>query len=353
MRRVLAAATALISALPLLFAPSVRAQTLPSKQEAAEWVRKAIETSYLEAPGAPPFHLVATIHYTVGEQILDGSYEILWAAPDRYRLELRLGSVGETDVILGNKKYVARTTPTMSLAFWSVSGLFDNIAGPPPATPSAFRVAKVTSVNDPSGHRIRVTEGGNVALARQFDFDASSFELVAQRVLPKNYNPLPETPYSVEMTDYRSLGKLRYAGEISKRNGPEHIIATLQKLEPVQIFGDDVFVPLASGAVWDWCAVPEIRQPKNPPPLPPGAIFVPAGNLNVAPVFKTSYLAVYKIVAADGQARQVTQILGPTGTTETAFVEHERRYPSPIHICDGHPIEYETVLPFWPLNVSP
>ena len=40
-------------------------------------------------------------------KVLDGSYEVLWAAPDRYRLELRLGSVGETDVVLGNEKYVA------------------------------------------------------------------------------------------------------------------------------------------------------------------------------------------------------------------------------------------------------
>ena len=81
MRRVLAAAIVLISALQLLFAPSIRAQALPSKPEAADWVRKAIEASYLDAPGASPFHLVAKIHYTVGEQVLDGSYEILWPRP--------------------------------------------------------------------------------------------------------------------------------------------------------------------------------------------------------------------------------------------------------------------------------
>ena len=189
----IAAAIVLISALQLLFAPSIRAQALPSKPEAADWVRKAIEASYLDAPGASPFHLVAKIHYTVGEQVLDGSYEILWAAPDRYRLELRLGSVGETDVILGNKKYVARTTPTMTLAFWSVSALFDNIAGLAPATPSAFRVAKVVFVNDQARRRIRVTEGGSVALARQFDFDPSSFEVVAQRILPEGLRSLAST----------------------------------------------------------------------------------------------------------------------------------------------------------------
>ncbi len=30
---------------------------------------------------------------------MDGTYEILWVAADRYRVEFRMGDIGETDLV--------------------------------------------------------------------------------------------------------------------------------------------------------------------------------------------------------------------------------------------------------------
>src|ERR1700734_3603182 len=101
------------SAVLLIFGPglalssvAVFAQSLPSKKEATEWVRKAREASDLQSPDAPPYHLVAKIRYTINDKTMEGTYEILWAAPDQYRVDFRVGDIGETDLVLGDKKYV-------------------------------------------------------------------------------------------------------------------------------------------------------------------------------------------------------------------------------------------------------
>jgi len=99
------------------------AQSLPDKNEVREWIKKAQEASDLRSPGAAPYHLVAKTRYAIGDKTMDGTYEILWAAPDRYRVEFRMGDIGETDLVLGDKKYVERNTQTMTLPMWSVSSI--------------------------------------------------------------------------------------------------------------------------------------------------------------------------------------------------------------------------------------
>ena len=74
------------------------AQSLPDKNEVREWIKKAQEASDLRSPGAP-YHLVAKIRYAIGDKTMDGTYEILWVAADRYRVEFRMGDIGETDLV--------------------------------------------------------------------------------------------------------------------------------------------------------------------------------------------------------------------------------------------------------------
>src|SRR5579863_7474072 len=103
MWRVLIATMALFAAMALVGAPSAGAQALPTLDEASALLKKAIDATNLKAPGGPPFHLIAKIHYALNDKTADGKYEILYASPDRYRVQLQLDGVGETDIALGDK----------------------------------------------------------------------------------------------------------------------------------------------------------------------------------------------------------------------------------------------------------
>jgi outer membrane lipoprotein-sorting protein len=78
-----------VAVLLCLVTTTVQAQSLPSKKEATALVQKAMETTKLKVEGVP-FHLVAKIHYEAYSRTSDGSYELLWSAPDRFREEFRL-----------------------------------------------------------------------------------------------------------------------------------------------------------------------------------------------------------------------------------------------------------------------
>lgn len=334
-------ASIFLGALVLSFSPTpALAQALPSKQEAADWVAKAIEESRFTAPGTPPFHLVAKIHFTMSDQTLDGNFEILWAAPDRYRLELRMGNIGETDVILGDKRYVSRNTPTMTLAMASVEAIF--LIGLIPQSPGSaeFRVAKVSSV-ERGGHR----ETCAVVLPLEYCFDANTAVLVGIRTLPKAGVPVADMAISIESSDYQNLGSTRLARSISRKLGLERIDAKVEKWETVDTFGDNVFVPLSTGTVWDWCSAPAVRQPQHPPPQYP--------DLDVhGSTITYRRLVLYKIVAADGETKQVTRLAGPTDDITRQFVDAEKSNRSPVHICNGKPVEYETVLRFGMIPIT-
>jgi hypothetical protein len=67
---------------------------------------------------------------------------------------------------------------------------------------------------------------------------------------------------------------------------------------------------------------------------------------------KLRYLVLYKIVAADGHTKQVTRIFGTGDDPAQTFIDEQLRSPSAVRLCDGKPIEYETVFELWPLNFS-
>src|SRR5271154_6510781 len=110
--------TVACASLALLLSTPSRAQGVPTKQEAAELNRRVSENMRLQASGTVPFHLTAAFHIEIAGQSFDGTYEILWLNPEQHREEFRMGKIGETDLLLGDKRYVLRTTPTLTLQLW-------------------------------------------------------------------------------------------------------------------------------------------------------------------------------------------------------------------------------------------
>ncbi len=340
MRRVPKSVVPLIFALAVVFnTHSGFAQSLPAKKEASEWVRKAQEASDLRSPDTPPYHLVAKIHYAVGDKSLEGTYEILWAAPDKYRLELRMGDIDETDLVLGDKKYVARNTPTMTLPMFSVTSiLFFSTSLSGIQSPDSVR--KLSWAGDTPNRQICAVVGESIAFDHELCFDAKTKQVTAThtRAKPRSSSVwVADGAISMDLTDYVSLGNMRYPQRLVRRAGFESVDATVEKWEAVQKISDDVFVPLPNSAVWDWCSTPKIEISKSDRPN------FPLHSMNVG---------VYKVVRADGTVKEAALLFGsPTGPAKE-LLDMQRHGRSAIHVCGTKPVEYEAVFEMWSTSRS-
>jgi hypothetical protein len=338
-------------ALPLVFAlglvlnsfPTL-AQSLPDKKDVMEWVRKAQEASDLQSPDAAPYHLVAKIRYTINDKTMDATYEILWSAPDRYRVEFRMGDTGETDLVLGDKKYVKRNTPTMTLPMWSISSLLF-FSTPMRSAPSSDTVHELSWLGDGSNRQICAIVGESATFKHELCFDADTTELTATHTHPRAHSSVVGAKLAMDLTDYVSLGKMRYPQRMIRVSGPEAIDATVEKWEAVQKFDKDVFVPLSNSIIWDWCSAPKIEMPKsNGPYVPP---------LNVNPVTGTlsfPYFGLYKVVRADGTVKEATLLVGDPEGPAKELLARQTHDPSAVHVCGGKPVEYESMFLMWPAS---
>jgi hypothetical protein len=86
-----AAVTVLFGLAAVLSFRPASGQVLPDKKVVQEWVSKARNSGGLQSPDDQPYHLVAKLRYTLADKTIEAMYEILWAAPDRYRVEFRGG----------------------------------------------------------------------------------------------------------------------------------------------------------------------------------------------------------------------------------------------------------------------
>jgi hypothetical protein len=337
----------LVIALLLVFSsiPAV-AQSLPDKNEVREWIKKAQEASDLRSPGAAPYHLVAKIRYAIGDKTMDGTYEILWAAPDRYRVEFRMGDIGETDLVLGDKKYVERNTPTMTLPMWSVSSiLFFSAVLPIAPPPSPVPVHKLSRLGDGANRQICAIVGESVTSDHELCFNADTTELTATHIHPRAHSSLVGAKLALDFTDYVSLGKMRYPQRMIRVSGPEAIDATVEKWEAVQKFDENVFVPLSNSVVWDWCSMPEIKMPKsNGPSVPPVSVNPVTGTLSIP------FFGLYKVVRADGTVKEATLLFGDPEGPAKELLARQRHDRSAVHVCGGKPVEYESMFVMWSLS---
>ncbi len=334
MRRVVIKPAKLFAALILIGATSARAQSLPTLDEATALVKKAIDGTELKTPGASPFHLVATIRYTLDDKSTDGTYEILYAAPDRYRVELRLGAIGETDIALGDKYYTLRTTPIMSLPFWSLKMfiwqpgyLYLGIA------PNANRV--YTSTVGTEG-RTCVDAESDKAATKQICFDPTSNAVVSIHVTAQLPKGTPKgVAFESDLADFVDLGTIRYPRHLVRKFVTETIEATVETLMPVNAFADSVFAPPDKAEVHDWCASPVHEgQAKLPAPTRPTESWLRMQNL----------VAYYFLVGTDGRVKKkmLLHSSGNAGLDVLSSLPFEKGKPS-VHTCNGKPIEYETV----------
>lgn len=263
MQRVLIAAGALAVVFALRASP-LCAQPPPTLDEATALLHKAIAATDLTTASMPPYDLVAKVRYTINNTTADGTYDLLFAAADRKRKEVHLGSIGETDVYTRDKKYVLRTTPTMTYPVWSVDEFLEypgfHYLGPNP------KATKVESVSDGNGKRFCVTAESAANVVKEICLDASTNAVVSVHVtatLPSDAPP--GLAFELKLDDFMDLGPIRYPRHLMKRQVLETIDATVEKLEPAGPFAEDAFTPPPDAKKFDWCAEPALEKGSGRP----------------------------------------------------------------------------------------
>lgn len=305
------------------------AQSLPSKHAVAETLKNADRRMALATPGAPSFHFVAKIRYTVGKKSVDGMYEFLWAAPNRYREEFRLGQLSATYLALRNKLYILRNTDVLTYPEW--------------------RVRMLTNL---PASRIRPNRGG---IAKVYVKREASMKVTCADYKPPNKNltecfqPLTGKLVSIEHKvkkirsslaedDFIYIGNARYPGHMLSVIGNERLDVRVQNLEVASRFGSDVFAPPPGATAYDWCATPDIGKQKGEDLFSWWSRRHPITGPTPASFHLQAY---YANVAPDGRIDRLA-MLYQNGSSKDVSLKTVSDVRFPVHSCGGTPVEYET-----------
>ncbi|HKV06333.1 MAG TPA: hypothetical protein VJO53_14655 [Candidatus Acidoferrales bacterium] len=334
MRRILIARVGISLATAALAALAAGAQALPSKKEAVELVEKAEAKMQLTGPGAAPFHLLAKIHYKVGNAALDGGYELLWASEDHYREEFRLGTLSSTYLALGDKLYIQRNTPTLTYPQWRVRAL----VGFPGVPPDSFNAEakEVYESHNATGDVLCVL------LKAPKQGHTECFAPATGEIVSSEYNgqALKALNISLSRDSFMNVGDARFPGHTLSTIGEESLELHVDLLEGVGRFADTAFVPPAGASVHDWCARPKVeKQVEEPQVVEAWVLNVP--NFRSAPT-RPDATALYVEVRPDGLVKKVA-VTYPDGSAKDYPTKAIFSPRLSIHICAGKRIEYEMI----------
>ncbi len=313
-----------------LAASCATAQSLPSKQQAAELLEKAENQTRLTAPGSPPFHVFAKIRYKSGAVSLDGTYEVSWAAPDRYREEFRMGTITETDVALKDKLYILRTGPFPAYSQWRVRLL----TGLPDRDFPAFRsgVDKVYA-SQSDGENVVCLELASPRKGQTYCLSSSTGQFVSLA----NALKTGELTSGLIEDNFISVGASRYPGHMLSSIGDTSLEVDVEKLESVPQFAADAFAPPSGASSNDWCVRPDVGHQQR------YVFFALAQAVRMVSSDLANVRAFYAQVAPDGHIEQLAALDddGAAKVIPTTGFKHKQL---PIRRCNGRPIRYETVF---------
>jgi len=306
-----------------------RAQSVPSRKDATTLLHAAIARANLSSADTPPFHLVAAVHYDLDGQASDGSYEMFWAAPDRFREELHLGAIFDIRVASESALYVARNTPVATLADWSVTQLLRSPLG----LSEKWGVDRVFSERKSNPHPtcyelIRDELTVHVCLDPQTNDPASV------QVESRNLGVLSQT----ELSEYIVLGKSRFPGRLVRHVPTQNLTITVNTLETITSPKEELFTAPTGAEKWDWC----------PDAFPTGYVTGAEGEIGPqvpVDVIPRGITAWYFMIGRDGYVKKSAAIHSdPAFARRYSYRYVGARYP--VVLCGKKPIEYEIVFEF-------
>jgi hypothetical protein len=311
--------------------PAAQAQQTPSKKDAKKMIQQAAAATQLGTPGAP-FHLFAKFKYTLQNDTRDGTYELFWAAPNRFREEFHMGEVTETDVATGSKLFIERSSKALPLPLWRIRQVFRApvgiLVGDDP------EVKKVYS--DKSTGQWRTCADVNYEYARnQVCFDP------ATKLVTRGAGGIygREAPSEFRAAEFEAIGGKAIPRKLSLRSLGETIEIEVSALEPQNSFGDSVFVASPKAEGHDWCAEAATKG-KTKFPHPPLVWGVPPPPM--AP--RGDFSAYYILVGRDGQVANIIPLrYGPDDANRRLMgFLHDTKFP--VRRCGDMPIDYEIIF---------
>lgn len=309
-----------LSALPR----SSWAQAPPlSDDNATALLGKSLGATNLKSPGKQPFHLAATVKYRADGPTLTGRFEILFSPPDRYRMNLTIGKISETQVASGDKLYISRPSQKFSAEAWRIADfLWSPGAGlqtPPKVIAgraTSYPTVKVAGNCEEESDALRV---------RKACFDPSQ-GITSFAIQDQKGSSLTED--AVSLSDFHSLGDYRYPGHLTKKSAWDAIDATVDSFAAETAFDESTFTPPANSIARDWCPSPQAITGAAPPHR----------------VVTFALYVYYVVVGADGRAKKFSFVNDPTQFALPQARQALEGKPYPIIACSGKPVEYEMVV---------
>lgn len=300
-------------------------QSLPTQGQANKLLQEAIESQNLKSAGITPFHLLAHVRYAFLGETSEGVYELLWAAPDRFRESIQLEKISETDLALGDKIHILRNTPTLTPQFLHLRNFVHHplllYLG---AKSTAHRI-----YSDLSGGTASICLDPSENAGDKICFDPATMQVTSVRIRSGKAS----VPYGLDESDFVSIGTRRYPRQIARRIEGETIEIKVEKLEEVTSFDANAFIPTTNGEVRDWCPYPTIkpgytfRTPPFPKTDPPRAFF-----------------PYYLLTGRDGHIEKFVSLNPSAPPIDHSVAEWIHKAEFPIWVCGRKPIEAEVIV---------
>lgn len=344
MRRVipLVLAAVAFAALPgVVFAAPGAKQKLPSRKQAEAMLQAASDAANIfYSADTRPYHLIAAVHYTLGNVVSTGQYELLWAAPDIWHEGFDMQYLGlrqqEVDVARGEKRYRLRSTAALPLPLWLTRQKVHDFY----RTLLTDKQRPLNRVFWGDDKRQVCVETGSDYFPTTTCFDPATGDALSSAMRPRWNNPATASSFSLPpglpgalADNFTSVGNRRFPIHIFYRALDVQIDITVTLLSTSQHFGKGTFDTRPDAVVSDWCPQPDYGpQPRLSPP--PVVTTSPPGHL----------LAYSYLVQTDGSLTEIEAERSGGREVDATVEKWLRNAKMRIASCHGKPIEYRSMF---------
>ena len=323
----------------VLFRVSFANDKKAEQAEARALLAKSHDLSNIEAVGSPAFVLNAKIHYQTGTQTAEGDGQIIWTAPDHYRVAYSAPNYFYIEIVRDGHRYLARTNDEMPLVIYDLHTTVAKAmqAGPDPKD-KIKNVAVMQSGND---SLTCITFKPPVAMRDCLD---SNGDTVTTESGPPTAASAPYKRY--EFGDFVAFGAKRFPRKMTFRGGDGHVIEIeIQKLALAKNIPTDEFkIPMHS-AVETWCAQPEFDPPHVARPETTFDLRMALAQGPAAPLIAAG-ASLYCVVDRGGRVRYVTLMHSSRPIKDEVVRNWVRGARLPLLHCGDDGLEYQTEITF-------
>lgn len=344
---------------------------LPSTREFKKLIESAGDQSQLSKWKGARFHLVAKVNYSLAGTTVDGVYEVLWAAKDQFRTNLKLGDLAEVAIVNSGKIYHWRT----SLAVFLPKMTLDSLVQSPLLIwdDEGISVHKVYSSNS-SGQTLVCGEVSDFYMTGEACVDPATNKILSLHVAPKPHKEadiglghyLHAEGSSFAITGVVPSAPAWYPARIERKEYDEHLVVNVQTFAEVKSFADGVFTPPKSATSYDWCAEPSyVKRVGFDRAAIPGmapweqrvdsshATYMGPGAMPSVTITEPGeLLAYYLIVGPDGKASTVRALRANDPHSQETLDKDFSQIMFPKLACNGKEITREMIL-YPPITLAP